>query len=183
MASAFGHALTSIAIGSSYSKQVNTWKFFFLGVFCSIIPDADVIAFQFGIPYDSFWGHRGFTHSIVFAILFGIMISAVFYKHIFLSRKGLPTILFFILCTASHGILDAMTSGGLGVAFFSPFDNARYFLPWRPIKVSPIGAIKFFSEHGIRVIKSEALWIGIPCTIYILLMKLVKKTKRAVRQT
>lgn len=31
-----------------------------------------------------------------------------------------------------------LTDGGLGVAFFSPFDNKRYFLPWRPIRVSPI---------------------------------------------
>ena len=181
MASAFGHALTSIAIGSGYSKQVNTWKFLFLGVFCSIIPDADVIAFKFGIPYDSFWGHRGFTHSIVFAVLLGVIISAVFYKPVFLSRKGLNYGLFFIFCTASHGILDAMTSGGLGVAFFSPFNNERYFLPWRPIKVSPIGAGKFFSERGLIVLKSEAVWIGIPCTIYMLLMKWIRKVKKTVR--
>ena len=95
MASAFGHALTSIAIGSSYSKQVNTWKFFFLGVFCSIIPDADVIAFQFGIPYDSFWGHRGFTHSIVFAILFGIMISAVFLQTHFFKPERIANYFIF----------------------------------------------------------------------------------------
>jgi inner membrane protein len=45
---------------------------------------------------------------------------------------------------ASHGILDAMTDGGLGVAFFSPFDDTRCFFPFRPIKVSPIG-LSFFS--------------------------------------
>jgi inner membrane protein len=175
MASAFGHALTSIAIGSSYSKKIKTWKFLFLGIFCCILPDGDVIFFKLGIPYDSFWGHRGFTHSILFAVLLGVIVSFLFYKSIFYSRKGLPYILFFILCTASHGILDAMTNGGLGVAFFSPFDNARYFLPWRPIKVSPIGAAKFFSEWGIKVIKSELIWIGIPCVLYMVIMKLVRK--------
>jgi hypothetical protein len=35
----------------------------------------------------------------------------------------------FSFVTASHGMLDAMTDGGLGVAFFAPFDNARYFFP------------------------------------------------------
>src|SRR5215831_7502105 len=44
---------------------------------------------------------------------------------------------YLFLATASHGVLDAMTNGGLGVAFFSPFDTTRYFLPWRPIRVSP----------------------------------------------
>ena len=66
------------------------------------------------------------------------------------------------LVTASHGLLDAMTNGGLGIAFFAPFDDGRYFLPWRPIEVSPIGAGAFFSEWGLRVIKSELLWVWLP---------------------
>jgi hypothetical protein len=32
-----------------------------------------------------------------------------------------------------------MTDGGLGCALFWPFDTTRYFAPWRPIPVSPIG--------------------------------------------
>lgn len=71
-----------------------------------------------------------------------------------------------------------MTSGGLGVAFFSPLNNERYFFPWRPIKVSPIGASSFFSEWGIKVIKSEAIWIEIPCTVYIIVMKIIRRIKK-----
>lgn len=175
MASAFGHAYAALAIESGYSEKIRNWKFIFLGIFCSILPDADVISFKLGIAYESFWGHRGFSHSILFAFLLGTLICIFFYKQSLKSRIGLYYILFFTLCTLSHGILDAMTSGGLGVAFFSPFDNSRYFLPWRPIKVSPIGAGKFFSEWGLRVIKSEIIWIGIPCTIYIIGAKLVRK--------
>ena len=36
----------------------------------SSLPDADVAAFGFGIPYDHPLGHRGFTHSIAFAVVF-----------------------------------------------------------------------------------------------------------------
>lgn len=174
MASAFGHAYAAFAIGSGYAEKIRNGKFLLLGIFCSIIPDADVLAFKFGIPYDSFWGHRGFTHSVVFALLLGTFITMLFYKNSFKSRKGSHYIFFFTFCTLSHGVLDAMTSGGLGVAFFSPFDNGRYFFPWRPIKVSPIGAGKFFSEWGLRVIKSEMIWIGIPCTLYIVVLKLIR---------
>ena len=39
---------------------------------------------------------------------------------------------------ASHGVLDALTDGGPGVAFLAPFDDTRYFFPWRPIRVSPL---------------------------------------------
>lgn len=83
--------------------------------------------------------------------------------------------MFFTLCTASHSVLDAMTSGGLGVAFFSPFNDARYFFPWRPIKVSPIGVENFFSEWGKKVILSELIWIGIPSLLYIFSIKSMKK--------
>ena len=68
---------------------------------------------------------------------------------------------YFAAVTASHGILDALTDGGLGIAFFSPFDTHRYFFPWRPIQVSPIGP-GFFSARGVRVLASELRWIWIP---------------------
>jgi inner membrane protein len=57
-----------------------------------------------------------------------------------------------------------MTDGGLGIAFFAPFDNTRYFFPFHPIKVSPIG-LSFFSARGLDVIWSELLWVCIPATI------------------
>jgi inner membrane protein len=69
---------------------------------------------------------------------------------------------FVFVSASSHGFLDAMTTGGLGVAFFSPFSNARYFLPWRVILVSPIGVESFFSMRGFRVLKSELLWVWSP---------------------
>lgn len=142
---------------------------------CSILPDADVISFQFGISYESFWGHRGFSHSLLFALTIGVIITLFFYRKKLLCIEGLGYVLFFSLCTASHSILDAMTTGGLGVAFFSPWDNTRYFFPWRPIAVSPIGVGNFFSEWGQRVLLNEIIWIGIPSAIYIILNKVVRK--------
>jgi inner membrane protein len=72
-------------------------------------------------------------------------------------------------------LLDALTTGGKGVALLSPFDNTRYFFPWKVIKVSPIGISKFFSEWGMRVVISELKWIGIPSLIFIIGVKLLKK--------
>ena len=118
MASIFGHALTAVALGNSFSKSVTNWKFWLLGMGCAMFPDADVIGFNFGIKYSSFWGHRGFSHSLLFALIFGILITPVFYKKQVATKKGLLLMLFFFLCTASHGVLDAMTTGGRGVAFF-----------------------------------------------------------------
>lgn len=167
MASLFGHGLVGIAIGKGWLKT-STTKVILLCVLCSIIPDADVIGFWFGVAYESPFGHRGFTHSLLFAFLFSISIILLFFcdNKNKLSYKNSHFILFF-LCTISHGILDAMTTGGLGVNFFFPFNNERYFFSFRPINVSPLGVSQFFSEWGWRVIKSEIFWIGIPSFVIV----------------
>lgn len=181
MASFFGHALTSIAIGNGFTFKQKSFKFWFLGIVCAVLPDADVISFKLGIPYASFWGHRGFTHSFVFALFIGLLVTLFFYKKNITKKKKFAYFLFFTLATASHAILDAMTNGGLGVAFFSPFDNTRYFFPWRPIQVSPIGIANFFSERGKRVILSELIYIGLPSLIFILITSFIKRNYSSLK--
>jgi inner membrane protein len=176
MASIFGHVFISFALGKSFSRKKRTWKLILIAIVCAIIPDADVIGFQFGVSYGGFWGHRGFTHSLIFALLLSILATLIFYKKQFLTRKGIILILFFFLCAASHSILDAMTTGGYGVAFFSPFNDTRYFFPWRPIKVSPLGILRFFSERGLQVIRSEIVYIGIPGMVYMIIAFLIRKS-------
>lgn len=175
MASIFGHAVTAFALGKSFPKALINGKFILLGIACAIFPDADVIGFKFGVNYASFWGHRGFSHSLLFSIFLGVFITVVFYRKEFLSKKGITLTFFFFLCTVSHAVLDALTTGGMGVAFFSPFDNTRYFFPWRPIMVSPLGIENFFSEWGKKVILSELFWIGIPATFYIVINSVFRK--------
>jgi len=139
-------------------KEVLPVKLLLVALFCSVAPDLDVIAFKLGIPYESEWGHRGFTHSLLFSVFMGLLFMQL---HEYLNAKKLTVFIFITISWASHGILDAMTTGGLGIAFFWPLDNTRYFLPWQVIKVSPIG-FGFFSERGIEVLKSEFYWVVIP---------------------
>ena len=162
MASAFGHAAFGAALGTWFPSPLQKAKFFLLGMFCTILPDFDVIGFKFGIAYESFWGHRGFTHSFLFALMSALLITLISYQKGFSLREKTILVLYFFICTSSHSILDAMTSGGHGVALFSPWDDKRIFFDFRPIKVSPIGVKNFFSKWGLEVIKSEAIWIGIP---------------------
>lgn len=175
MASAFTHAFAAFAIGKSTVKKYST-KIALLGMFCAIFPDIDVLSFYFGIPYNSFWGHRGFIHSISFALIFSLLITSLFFKaeKIF-SKHWFILVLFFFIATVSHGILDAMTNGGLGVAFFSPINDTRYFFPWHPVQVSPVNVHSFFSEWGIRVLKSEFVYIWIPSILLIAISSYMKK--------
>jgi inner membrane protein len=158
--------VAALSIGSCYYRPGRAKRVLATGALCSVIPDLDVMGFRFGIRYVDFWGHRGFTHSLIFAALLAGAIATLGISKdaTGLSRFSLWTYLF--LATASHGLLDAMTDGGLGVAFFSPLNNRRYFLPWTPIRVSPIGVGRFFSERGLAVLQSELLWIWLPAALF-----------------
>ncbi|WP_034043240.1 metal-dependent hydrolase [Wocania ichthyoenteri] len=172
MASVFGHSV----VGYTLTKLINTKhsKLLLLGaIFSTILPDFDVIGFKFGIPYLHPFGHRGFTHSIVFALLWALVLMFAFGR-----KHKLIWFLVILLSTISHGVLDAMTSGGEGVGFFIPFNNNRFFFPFREIKVSPIGIEKFFSEWGLRVIFSEIKYIVFPCFIILTVRILIKKARR-----
>jgi inner membrane protein len=169
VASVFSHAVAALGIGACFYRPRIPKRAWMIGVACSVLPDVDVLGFRLGIRYGDFWGHRGFTHSLLFAALAAsVALVLGFWRAVpGVSRLYLWTYLF--LATASHGLLDAMTDGGLGVAFFSPFDNHRYFLPWRPIRVSPIGVARFFTHRGVAVAESEFLWIWLPAILLIVL--------------
>jgi inner membrane protein len=165
MASIFSHTVAALGIGACFYQPRAPKRVWVAGVLCSLIPDVDVIGFRFGIRYGAFWGHRGFTHSLFFAALLASLALLLAF------RQGIPGLgrfalwTYFFLATASHGFFDAMTDGGLGVAFFSPFSNTRYFPPCRPIRVSPIGISRFFTHSGLAVIQSELVWIWLPAAL------------------
>jgi len=156
------------------------WRFWALTMGCSVLPDFDVIGFGFGIRYGDLWGHRGMTHSILFAAVLGILAGALLGRS--RTEKIWSSLLFFLI-TASHGALDGLTNGGLSIAFFSPFDTTRYFFPWRPIQVSPIGARWFFSNLGLRILLNEALFVWLPAALIGVALYVWRKWQREVRQT
>jgi inner membrane protein len=129
------------------------------------MPDLDVIGFRFGIRYGDFWGHRGFTHSLLFAALVAGTVMLIGFRQVLPGLGRFSMWIYFLLATGSHDFLDAMTDGGLGVSFFAPFDNHRYFLPWTPIRVSLIGAGRFFTDRGFPVLQSELVWVWLPSAL------------------
>ena len=162
MPSAFSHAVAALGIGACFYRPGVPARIWVVGAVCSALPDLDVIGFRFGVQYGDFWGHRGFTHSLVFSALLATAVLFVGFQGGVAGLSQLALWSYFFLAIASHGLLDAMTDGGLGIAFFSPFDNQRYFLPWTPIHVAPIGIARFFSQRGWVVLQSEVLWVWCP---------------------
>jgi inner membrane protein len=165
MASAPTHALAALAIGAAFSTPRWTARCWVLGAVCAALPDADVLSFRFGIAYGDLLGHRGLTHSLLFAAALAGAVTTLCFRAERWRGERIRLFAFLFVATASHGVLDALTSGGLGVAFFAPFDSSRYFFPWRPILVSPIGVGRFLGERGLRVLASEALWVWLPAAV------------------
>ncbi len=158
------HGFVAALLGKSLIAARVPARLWLLSVVCSILPDIDVLGFPLGIRYQDMLGHRGLSHSLVFAISLSLIATLLAFPRV--PQKSTRFLLFsyFFAVTASHGVLDAMTDGGLGVAFFAPFDDTRYFFPFRPIKVSPIG-LAFLSARGLDVLWSEFLWVCIPSSI------------------
>jgi inner membrane protein len=174
----FTHAAIGLGSGKLFSFKNQVKKFWFFAILLPVLPDADSITFLFNIPCWHDFGHRGFFHSLLFAFILALIVMLVFFREdkIF-SKSWYLKLLFFFCITASHGILDAFTNGGLGIALLAPFDNTRYFFPYRPIPVSPIGIGSFLSSWGATVLFSEIICLWLPLFFIVYLRRVYSKIK------
>lgn len=177
MPTIFSHAFFAAVTGKSFFKKPVSGWFWALTAVCAIIPDADVAGHWFGVQRGGMFAHRGFTHSIVFAVLFGAFAALIARRFLQTTLSFARLAVFFSLATLSHPLLDMLTDGGPGAALFAPFTNERFFFPWRPIEVSPLG-LRFFGSRGLTVILSEFVWVWIPALSSLLLAKLIFNRKR-----
>ena len=159
------HAVSGIALEGAFRRPFGTARVWLAGAVCAALPDVDVIGFRFGIQYGDLLGHRGLTHSLSFAAVLAALVVAIVFPEGAPGWHRRALWLYLFVATASHGCLDALTDGGLGVAFFSPFSNARCFFPVRPIRVSPIGLQAFMSGDELTILASEARWVWLPSAL------------------
>ncbi|WP_433897260.1 metal-dependent hydrolase [Stenotrophomonas geniculata] len=204
MPSIITHAAVPLALWCAADRgRIPAWLLA-AGVVAAMLPDADVLAFALRIPYADAFGHRGASHSLLFACVLAALAavlalfgsrrpwsaphssgsrrpwSAVSCQPRLAPTKRGPTLAstvqaatFVFICAASHPLLDAMTSGGLGVALAWPWSEQRFFAPWRPIRVSPF-APQFFSARGIATLLSELRWVWLPLAGAVVAWKLIQ---------
>lgn len=181
MPTIFTHAFSGWALSKGFFSNMPK-RFRLFTILLPLLPDADVIAFRFGIPYEHVLGHRGITHSLFFAVVTGFLVGFLAFRNMgFTTGKMCLLALWFALLTASHGVLDAMTSGGKGIAFFAPFENSRYFFDFRPIRVSPIRIEVFLGKRGLLTLWSEFRWVILPVSVFSGIMYMLLNKKRPSR--
>lgn len=211
MPSIITHAAVPLALWCAADRGRIPPRLLAAGVIAAMLPDADVLAFALHIPYADAFGHRGASHSLLFACVLAALAavlaffgsrrpwsaphtsgsrrpwSAVLGQPRLASTKAGPTVAsplqaaaFVFVCAASHPLLDAMTSGGLGVALGWPWSEQRIFAPWRPIRVSPF-APQFFSARGLATLLSELRWVWLPLAGAVVAWKLINPAPAAAR--
>ncbi len=160
MATFFTHAaLPFIAVRGLGVAPAVARRLAVTGAVCACLPDLDLSGALFEIQTRDAWGHRGLTHSLLFAlaVTLGVMAAAPPVPR----RRALGWLWVFG-CAASHGLLDAMTHGEGGVALFAPFWSGRVLLPFAPIAVSPLGVNEAFGRMGALVLFNEILAVWVP---------------------
>jgi inner membrane protein len=162
MPTSIAHAAPALALIPAFWQPGTPQRLWVLGVVCAAAPDLDVIAFAFGIPYEHPLGHRGLCHSIPFAAAAAAVLTLLAFPA---PRSGFSRVRawgYLFLATASHGVLDAFTNGGRGIALLAPFDWSRIFFAFRPIEVSPLRVGAFLSTRGLSILANEFLWVWLP---------------------
>jgi inner membrane protein len=170
----FTHAVIPLTVGLGIGRPTVTPKLIAAGCLFAVVPDIDVIGFELGVSYYSPFGHRGFTHSIVFAILWGLVATSCYRQ---LGCRPLTAFLFLTFSMMSHGILDALTYGGAGIGFSWPLSPDRHFFSWRPLPVSPIGIDRFFNRWGMYVLKTEIIRVWMPLFACLLVLLIIRYSK------
>lgn len=156
------HPAVPLALGIGLGPHIVPARLLLAGVAASVLPDLDVVTVQLGVASSGALGHRGASHSLLFAALVGLAGAGA---HRALRSGFLRAWWFLFVATASHGALDACTNGGWGIAFLWPWSGERYFAPFRVIEVSPLSLRRFMSERGLVVLGSELVWVWIPCVV------------------
>ncbi len=116
-------SVTQIVLGAAVGEAVLGKKIgnkaIVLGAIAGTISDLDVIANYFTDTVSALEIHRGFTHSIVFAVVFGLLFGwllSLWDKRATLKQWSW----FWFLCFVTHPLLDAHTTWG--TQLFWPFD-------------------------------------------------------------
>ncbi len=152
MATIFTHSFAGAALASVLTPRPKPFLYWAMAALLPVVPDLDVFS---GAAYGAMSGHRGFTHTPAFALVVGFAVAAATYR--FCRVDFWPLFGLFTLVTASHGVLDALTTGGFGIAFLWPFSDRRWG-PYGPIAVSDFLPDPFTS----RAVRTELLYVWLP---------------------
>lgn len=158
--------MTHCFLGFLGARSAAMWRLWPLSLFCAALPDIDGVIPRLAARLfhahlsGMLWSHRGFSHSLFFALLAGTL-AALYARKVLRCDRSLPFLgLYFLAITASHGLIDAITNGGEGIMFLAPFYSERYACPFAPVPA--LRARQWLGAQGVITFGRELLWIWLP---------------------
>ena len=176
MPSIVAHAVAGAALATAaFSPRAAPRRVWITAAIVAAVPDVDAIGRPFGnlAIEASFGGHRGFTHSVMFALIAGAITTWGFFR--IPEGSGLHRRLFLALALAiaSHGVLDALSTIGNGVAFWAPFSWTHYEFRWQPL--GEIGPGPRGPERAFDIVANEFFWVGLPSLIVVAIARWIRR--------
>ncbi len=171
MATIYTHAVVGLGLGRLYATRPMPWTYWGLVTVLPILPDLDAFSMA---SYGSLFGHRGITHTLLFALALSSLAAVATFRCFRVSWWSLAILFFAII--ASHGLLDAMTRGGENIPFFWPL-GGRYG-NWGPLPVSDI-AFDLPDPRSSSAIRMELLWIWLPTIAAVGSTMIYRRLKRS----
>lgn len=159
MPSVLGHALAGLTISAAYTQGRPPRRTWILATACAVAPDLDWFTGFLRLSDGNSLSHRGVSHSLLAAALIAAAAMLIGFRHRLRSPRHWACML---SAAFSHGLLDACTFGGTGVAFLLPFSRARFVCLWQPIFVSPVPLTGRLLDWLLFSLGTEIVWIGIP---------------------
>jgi inner membrane protein len=160
MTTIYTHAAAGLAIAAIATPRRMAWPYWCLAATLPVLPDLDSFSLS---SSNSVWGHRGFTHSLAFALAAGLLSAALtgWYLRVGFWRLTLV----FFLVTASHPLLDMLTRAGSGVALWWPFSDERIGSEaWGFIPLADF-AMTWPDPHRSRALQAELLYVWLPLAL------------------
>ncbi len=154
MATIATHAVVGLGLARLYTGRPMPWSYWGLAALLPILPDFDAFSTA---AYGSALGHRGITHSLAFALVVGMLAASVTFRYFRANWWSLSGLFFAII--ASHGLLDALTRGGMEIPFFWPLDSRCG--NWGPIPASDL-RLELADLWHSRALRGEFLWVWLP---------------------
>ena len=151
------HFAPAVALAAAFGTRHVGCRLMAAGAVCAVMPDLDFLLVTMQVDrFSGTYGHRGFTHSLGFALIIGLLGFAWPDR----DRPGAARRAFrgsyLALCTASHPLMDSLIDMHICCAWWWPLDGLRHCFDWRPIPMRGV------SIHGWERLRVELQWIGLP---------------------
>jgi inner membrane protein len=168
MPTVYTHAMVGVSLAYIGLGRRKGWVYWLSAALLPVIPDLDTLSVT---SNNSIWGHRGFTHSLAFAV--GLGLAATMLAGWYLRLGFWRSAALFSAIAASHALLDLFTTAGNGIALWWPMSDARAG-PLGPIPVADLG---FDWPNPMRspAIRKELLWVWLPLAAAVFVIMLWRR--------